>query len=402
MTTLETDFDPFQPDALADPYPQYARLREEAPALRSRRVNAVVVLGYDGVRDFFRNRDLSADRTAAAKYRGGPRPADKRTIGSEPPEHTLVRGVVTKSLKPMVADVGARIDAIVTQMLDRLTAAVDRFLDEADLAGDVDLISHFAYPLPINVIADLFGVPEEDRAQFQHWSEGMARSMDRFHSAKRDFDPAAFNDYFLALVRERRADPGDDLVSRLVAADHRGEHLTDDELVMLASTLIFAGHETTVNLIGNGMNALLRDPEQRARLVEAPEARAESAVEEFLRYDSPAQLISRACVTPTEVAGLEVDAGESVVAVLGSANRDPAEFGPTADRLDVDRNPNWHLAFGLGHHFCPGAQLSRVEGRAAIPALLRRYPNIRLAEAPPVWRPTAVLRGLERLPVRVD
>jgi cytochrome P450 len=292
-------------------------------------------------------------------------------------------------------------------MVGQLEASVDRFVDEAGWAGragpgPADLIGEFAYPLPITVIADLFGVPEADRAQFQAWSHDMARSMDHFYAKDRGGSQAEFSAYFGAMVAARRADPGDDLVSRMLVADLRAEPLSDDEVVSLCTTLIFAGHETTTNLIGNGMLALLQDPDQHERLAADPDGLAESAVEEFLRFDSPAQMISRTVAEPTELGGVDLAPGETVLGVIGSANRDEAEFGPTADRLDVGRKPNYHLAFGLGHHFCPGAKLSRLEARAAIPVLLRRLPGLRLAaDEPWAYRPTAVLRGLERLPVRV-
>jgi cytochrome P450 len=403
-------FDPFSPEALADPYPQYARLRAEAPVVRSERLRSWVVFRYADVSDFFKDRALSADRTVAAKYRG--RRSEFRTIGSEPPEHSTVRAAITKGLYPMVAELLPAVEELVGGMLDRVEASVERFLEQRDRTVDdarrrsgdgvvVDLIEQFAYPLPITVIADLFGVPEADRAQFQTWSHDMARGMDRFYAKERGANLSAFSAYFAALVADRRRHPGDDLISRMLEADFRGDRLTDEEIVSLCTTLIFAGHETTTNLIGNGMLALLRDREQFERLSRDAEGLAETAVEELLRFDSPAQMISRTVAEPTSLGGVELSPGETVLGVIGSANRDEAEFGPTADRLDVARKPNYHLAFGLGHHFCPGAKLSRLEARVALPALLRRLPDLRLAGEPPRFRPTAVLRGLERLPVRI-
>jgi cytochrome P450 len=409
MTDM-VDFDPFSAEALADPYPQYERLRAEAPVLWSERLRSWVVFRYADVADFFRSRELSADRTAATKYRG--RKAELRTIGTEPPDHSVVRATITKSLYPMVAELLPAVEALVGEMLDRVERTVERFLDESGWSSDrpaaragssapVDLIAEFAYPLPITVIADLFGVPERDRSQFQAWSHDMARAMDRFYAKDRGANLADFSSYFRALIEARRADPGGDLISRMLEAEFRGERLTDDEIVALCTTLIFAGHETTTNLIGNGMLALLRDRAELERLLADPEGLAETAVEELLRYDSPAQMISRTVVDPTNLGGVDLAVGDTVLGVIGSANRDEAEFGPTADRLDVGRKPNYHLAFGLGHHFCPGAKLSRLEGRIALPALLRRLPGLRLADEPWAYRPTAVLRGLERLPVIV-
>ena len=401
------DFDPRSPEVLADPYPHYARLRAEAPVLRSERLRSWVVSRYEDVADFFRNRSLSADRAAAAKYQGERWSPAVRTLGSEPPVHTAMRTAITTGLYPLVPTLLPRVEALVGEMIGRIEASVDRFIDDSGLAADgiaagtVDLIGDFAYPLPITVIADLFGVPAADRVQFQAWSHDMARAMDRFYAKDRDGAWADFSAYFGAMVAARRADPGDDLVSRMLAADLRAEPLSDEEAASLCTTLIFAGHETTTNLIGNGMLALLRDPGQYERLAADPEVLAETAVEEFLRFDSPAQMISRTVAEPTALGGVELSPGDTVLGVIGSANRDEAEFGPTAHQLDVGRTPNYHLAFGLGHHFCPGAKLSRLEARVAIPALLRRLPGLRLADEPWAYRPTAVLRGLEALPVRI-
>lgn len=403
-------FDPFSPEALADPYPQYAVARADEPIMYVERLRSWAVFRYADVVEFFKSKALSADRTAAEKYRG--RRSSFRTVGSEPPDHSTVRAAITQSLYPMVAQLLPSVEALVAHMLDRVEASVERFLDDAGWApgggdghraagAELDLIEAFAYPLPISVIADLFGVPEADRDQFQAWSHDMARAMDRFYAKDRGAALSDFAAYFEAMVADRRRRPRDDLVSRMLESDWRGDRLTDEEVVSLCTTLIFAGHETTTNLIGNGMLSLLQDPDQHERLSAAPEELAETAVEEFLRFDSPAQIISRTVVAPTELGGVELAPGETVLGVIGSANRDEREFGDTAGELDVGRSPNYHLAFGLGHHFCPGAKLSRLEARVAIPALLRRLPGLRLAEEPWRYRPTAVLRGLERLPVRV-
>ena len=366
-----------------------------------------MVTRYADVADFFRNRALSADRAAADKYQGARSTIPMRTLGSEPPTHTAVRTAITASLYPLIPALLPTVEGLVADMVDRIEASIDRFIDDAALSsgtqhGTIDLIDRLAYPLPITVIADLFGVPEADRGRFRAWSYDMARSMDRFYARDRGGSQAEFSAYFGAMVAARRTEPGNDLVSRILRAELRAEPLTDEEVVTLCTTLIFAGHETTTNLIGNGMLALLADRTQYERLAEEPEELVETAVEEFLRFDSPAQMISRTVAEPTELGGVELTPGETVLGVIGSANRDEAEFGPGADRLDVGRKPNYHLAFGLGHHFCPGAKLSRLEARVAIPVLLRRLPGLRLAgDEPPAYRPTAVLRGLERLPVRV-
>jgi cytochrome P450 len=205
--------------------------------------------------------------------------------------------------------------------------------------------------------------------------------------------------WFLQLVQARRDTPGDDLVRRLLGAEYHGDRLSELEVVAMCTALVFGGHETTGNLLGNGLLALLGHPDELARLRAEP-AGIDAAIEELLRWDSPAQLISRTARVDFTWRGAAIRAGDAVLGCLGAANRDPAVFADP-DRLDLGRAPNPHLAFGLGTHFCPGAQLSRLEARVAIPALLRRFPHLRLAAAPPVRRPTAVLRGLETLPVRL-
>lgn len=391
-------FDPFTADAIADPYPHYAALRADDPVHWSEKLRSWLLFRYDDVEAFFRDDvRLSSDRTRAAKFRGR-RAADGppiRTVATDPPEHVPVRAMLTASLNPRVRAVGPRVDALVAALLERIADAAARG------AGDVDLMEAFAYPLPIDVIAELLEVPDAERPRFRDWSRQVARGMDRFYS---DGEAAAglreIGAYFLQLVQERRDSAGDDLVRRLLGAEHHGDRLNDLEVVAMCTALVFGGHETTTNLIGNGLLALLRHPAELERLRAEP-ALVGPAIEELLRFDGPAQMISRTAVVDFELRGRTIRAGNAVVAVLGAANRDPATF-PEPDRLDVARAPNPHLGFGLGTHFCPGAALSRLEVRAAIPALLARFPRLRLADAPPVRRPTAVLRALERLPVRVD
>lgn len=391
---------------LEDPYAVYARLREAGPLHWSERYRSFFLSRYDDVAAFFLEGRLTADRTAASKFRGERRSQGVRSLASEPPEHTLVRALLTRSMSPAVAAMAGRIEELVADLLARVDAAVAAFFERTELggklSGEIDLIERFAYPLPITVIAEMFAVPEADREQFQSWSHDIARGMDHFYA--KDSGTRRFEDlarYFDRLVAERRRAPGDDLLSCLAAAEHDGERLSDGELVALATSLLFAGHETTVNLIGNGVLALLRHPAELERLREEGERLAPAAIEELLRFESPAQLIARAALEGFDLLGQRIAPGDSVVGLLGSANRDPQRF-TSPDQLQLDRRPNPHLAFGRGRHFCPGATLSRLEARAAIPGLLRRFPRLRLAERPPVWRRTAVLRGLESLPVLLD
>ena len=393
-------FDPFTDDAIDDPYGQYARLRSRDPVHWSDKLRSWILFRHDDVSAFFRDDErLSSDRSKAAKFAGG-MVEGLRTVSSDPPAHTPVRAMLVSSLSPPVRAIGPRVDALVATLLEAVAEAAARVVERTPLAGEVDLIAAFAQPLPIRIIAELFGVPERDRARFTESSHAVARGMDRFYSGgEANAGLREIGAYFLELVRERQGTPGDDLVRRLLEATHGDDRLSELEAISMCTALVFGGHETTVNLIGNGMLALLRQPEALAHLRTDPSL-VTTAVEELLRFDSPAQLISRTATREFELRGRPLKAGDAVVAAIGAANRDPEAF-VDPDRLDVGRSPNPHLAFGLGTHACPGAQLTRIEGRAAIPALVRRFPGIRLGSAPAVRRRTAVLRGLERLPVRL-
>jgi cytochrome P450 len=384
---VTVQFDPGAPGFVDDPYPTYAQLRDEDPVHWSERLGAWMVTRYDDVDAVFRDPDtFSSDRSKANKHKGG-RPT-MRSIGSDPPEHTVVRGAITGTLTTKVIEsVRPRIAELVDEYLDRLTARTD---------GTFDLIADFAYPLPITVIADLFDVPPADREQFQEWSAAMARGMDRFFS-NTGGGLSGMAQYCLQLATERRERPGDDLISAMLGT---GE-LTFQETVALCATLIFAGHETTTNLIGNGMLALFRDPEQLSRMRDMGNdvALVRVAVEEMLRYDSPAQMLNRVVARDASLGGKSLRAGDALLAVIGAGNRDAAAF-KEPDQLDVTRHPNPHLGFGVGLHYCVGAALSRREAQVALPALLARFPRLRLA-GDPSWRNTFILRGLESLPVTV-
>jgi cytochrome P450 len=384
-------FVPFTDDSLADPYPQYAALRAADPVHWSEKLRAWILFRYDDVTTVLRDDvHFSAERGRAARAPRAEQPALQasfRTVSSDPPASLAVRAILNTALVPRVRAMGPRIDAIVAELV-------------ADLAGrtEVDLVADFAYPLPIRVIGDLLGIPAGERARFETLSRTIARGMDRFYG--RDDVVTGMREigaYFLELVTER-TDLGDDLVRGLLGAEHHGDRLAALEVVAMCSALVFGGHETTANLVANGMLALLRHPAELARLRADPSL-AGPAVEELVRYDTPPQFISRVVIAPCELGGKALRSGESVLLGIGSANRDPAVFREP-DRLDLRRAPNAHIGFGLGTHFCPGAQLSRMEARAAIPALLARFPDLALA-GEPMWRRTLILRGLERLPLRL-
>jgi len=267
----------------------------------------------------------------------------------------------------------------------------------------MDVVADLAYPLPVTVICEMLGVPTEDQASIRHWSADVARSLDsigvitdaeimaRGRTARREL-----GEYFRRLLPERRAHPRDDLLSLLIAAEEQGDKLSEGELLATCVLLFIAGHETTVNLIGNGLLALLHHPDQRERLTADPSLLA-GAVEELLRYDSPVQRTARITNAELEIDGHKIPRGSLVVAAIGAANRDPAQF-PDPDRLDITRPENRHIAFGFGIHFCLGAPLARVEGQIALGTLLRRMPHLALAGTP-TWRDSSTLRGLSALPV---
>ena len=386
-------FDPFTDAAIADPYPHYTALRTAEPVHWSEKLRAWILFRHDDVATALRDDvHFSADRRRAARAsRPGLQPTTEpslRTVSSDPPDCLAARALLNAALVPRVRAIAPRIDAIVEELV-------------ADLAGrtDADLVADFAYALPIRVIAELLDVPEAERGRFQELSRAIARGMDRFYAG----DDASsglreIGAYFLALVGERTGTPGDDFVRRLLRAEHEGDRLATLEVVATCAALVFGGHETTVNLIANGALALLRHPGELERLRADPSL-AVTAVEELLRYDSPPQFVSRVVAEPCELRGKALRSGDSVLLGIGPANRDPAVFAEP-DRLDLTRAPNPHVGFGLGTHFCPGAQLSRMEARVAIPALLARFPRLALA-GEPVWRRTIILRGLERLPVRL-
>jgi cytochrome P450 len=293
---------------------------------------------------------------------------------------------------------------VVEGLRPHIQEIVDGLLARVEGAGSMDLIEEFAYPLPVIVICEMLGVPVEDHERFKGWSLDIARGLDAImlppesEVARRSVTSRrALADYFRALIAKRRASPRRDLLSALIAAEEAGDKLSEDELLSTCVLLLIAGHETTVNLIGNGTLALLRNPGELQRLRENPGLIA-SAVEELLRYDGPVQRTAR---TPTEdvtLGGRTIPKGEIVMPFIGAADRDPAQF-PDPDRLDLTRSDNRHIAFGWGIHFCLGAPLARVEGQIAINTLIKRFPNLAVAVEQPQYRQSLTLRGLTTLPV---
>ncbi|MFM9105340.1 MAG: cytochrome P450 [Chloroflexota bacterium] len=396
------------PAFTADPYPVYARFREEAPVHFSEANGGWMLFRYDDVHATLRDpaRFSSRGRFSAAlrridpgtRARIGPL-TDHFTVGmlaNDPPDHTRLRGLVNRAFTPRVVE----------NMRPRIHAIVGDLLDAALPRGEFDLIADFAYPLPATVIAELFGAPAAEQDRFKRWSNDIlgfqGTGNPEAGAVLRAQDSLLEMRAFLKdLADHRRAHPGDDLLGLLVAAEAAGDRLSEQELLTVCVTLLTAGHETTTNLIGNGMRLLLRHPEQLARLREDPGLMA-SAVEEMLRADSPLQRNPRQAAVDLDLGGQRIRAGDYVMQVLGSANHDPAAF-PAPERFDIGRTPNRHVAFGGGIHFCLGAPLARLEAPIAIGEVLRRAPGLALAEpdAPPRWLRSGLLRGLERLPVAV-
>jgi pimeloyl-[acyl-carrier protein] synthase len=402
MSTSETlAFNPFLPEVHEDPYPLYHQLRAADPVHRSP-LGFWVLTRHADVLAVLRDARMSRDprRSERMELLRSSAEVDELLSSEEaapsmlfvdPPDHTRLRALVTKAFTPgAVERLRPRIEAIVAELLDRVNNA-----------GEMDVVDDLAYPLPVTVICELFGVPEPDRDRFRAWSRELVRLLDPLvpaDSLERALRARqALRDYLRELITERRAHPTGDLLTALIAAEDQGRQLSEPELVSMCVLLLVAGHETTVNLIANGTLALLRNPEARVGLRAGAELPG-SAVEELLRYDSPVQFTSRHALADLEIGGRRVRAGETVIAVLGAANRDPAQF-PDPDRLDLARAPNRHIAFGGGIHFCLGAPLARVEGRIAIGALLARLPGLELGPRPPVRRDTVTLRGLASLPV---
>jgi len=398
VTSSEVLFDPFLPEFNADPYPFYHRLREADPVHQSplgfwvltRYDDCVMVLrdprfgraGFEGLLESVYANTVEQGRLPTSM------------LFRDPPDHTRLRGLVSRAFTPRVVE-GLR---------PRIQQIVDGLLDRVQGAGRMEVISDLAYPLPVTVISEMLGVPEGDRERIKQWSADIARSLDAIGLPT---DPEivdrgrtgrhAIGDYFRSLIPERKKRPRGDLLSLLIEAEEQGDKLSEGELLATCVLLYIAGHETTVNLIGNGLLALLRHPKELERLRDAPSL-IQSAVEELLRYDGPVQRTARITNADVELAEHKIPKGSMVVPVIGAANRDPAHF-PDPDRLDVSRPDNRHIAFGFGIHFCLGAPLARLEGQITLGTLLHRLPRLALSTERPEWRESQVLRGLKALPV---
>ena len=400
VSSAPIEFNPLDPAFIADPYPFYRRLREHAPVFKAPQ-GFWLITRYDDTAFVLRDKRFGKDFEGNMRRRyGGTGRMEEPAVASlartmlvqDPPDHTRLRGLVTKAFTARrVADMRPRIKALVDQQLDRV----------AD-KGEMDVMRDLAHRLPVIVICDMLGIPEEHRAPFLAGSNVNGRILEPVPMTREELDQANRNTqmagvYFNQLCELRRREPKDDLTTELVRAEEAGDKLTAEELQANIGLLFGAGHETTTNLIGNGLLALHRNPEQWERLKADPSL-IPNAIEELLRYDSSVQLTGRVTHSEVEVGGVKLGAEESVVTLLGAANRDPAHF-ENPDQLDVGRQNVKPLSFGGGIHFCLGAQLARLEAELTFAALIERMPNLSLPDKDkPAWRRSFTLRGLSKLP----
>ena len=396
---MPSDVDLLAPTVVANPHPAFARLREEDPVHWSKRHRAWVLTRYDDVAAFFGDSRLSSDR-ASPLARGGRDEAggedpvvsvlSRWMVFRDPPDHTRMR----RALRP----------AFTPPAIEALRPTIERAVDELldGLPEEFDFLTEFAVPLPAIVIAELLGIPREDQDRFRTWSEGLATLVfasglpDRHRRGREAL--TALATYLGEHLRRRRAQPADDLVGALAVLHAAGE-LTAEEATANAVLLLFAGHETTTGLLANGLGALLAHPEQLDRL-RAEQSLMPSAVEELLRFEGPSKLMPRWAVEEVELRGRRIACGDLVYLVQSAANRDPNRFAEP-DRLDVARDPNPHLGFGYGLHYCLGAPLARLETAIGLSRLLDQRARIELAGDPPHWRPNLLGRAVESLEVRL-
>ena len=377
-----------------NPYPTYRRLRERDPVHRSAMLRGWVVSRYEDI-----DRILGDHRTFASDYRAGLDPdeaAHRETpatmIDVDPPDHTRLRSLANHAFTPRAVEA----------LRPEIEAIADEAFEGFAEAGGCEFISEFAFPLPVTVIAELLGVPIDDRERFRAWSNALARRVDLSITAEErraaDRADAELAAYLEGVIEQLRAEPDETLLSALVSAEIEGDQLSHRELIATVQLLLVAGHETTVNLLGNGLNALLDHPEELARMRREPELIG-NAVEELLRYDAPIQIDRRIATRPVDVGGVQVAPRTSLILLLSSANRDPAAF-EDPDRLDLGRPNVRHLSFARGIHYCLGAPLARLEAQVVFPRLLDRFATIERSEEPR-FAPHITLRGLESLRLRL-
>jgi cytochrome P450 len=384
----------FSEDMRRNPFPMYSQIRSVSPVLNDPRVDLWMIFDYEGVKRALNDHDSFSSR--ASPSGGGPL---NWLIFQDPPLHTKLRGLISKAFTPRSIE----------SLEPRIRELSRELLDEKIERGEMDLAADFSVPLPIMVIAEMLGIPIADRSRFKGWSDVILNLSQTVSGGEEGVKAGMalrlvkeeMRAYLRDLLVERLKSPKDDLLTRLAEAEVDGEHLTEDEILGFFQLLLLAGSETTTNLINNALLSLIENPDQLARLRAAPDL-LPSAIEEVLRYRSPVQAVFRQTKSDVEVHGQMIPAGKLVLLMIGSANCDPKQFND-ADRFDITRNPNPHIAFGHNIHFCLGAALSRMEGRIALSDLLERLNRFELATDGP-WEPRKAfhVHGPARLPIRFE
>ncbi|MEK5058963.1 hypothetical protein BK126_01375 [Paenibacillus sp. FSL H7-0326] len=398
-------FSGFQPELHSNPYPFYQRLRSEHPVIYLEDRWMWIVSKYEHVQSILKSPLMirERERLLTEQEREQLPPARYQNIQSlvkdwmlfrDPPEHTRLRSHVAYAFTPKTLE----------QSRPKIYSIAESLADQLEMNPDSNFMQTFAFPLPVVVIADMLGVPDEDQEFFKKWSNTLAKLLDLSLMDDQFFEEAdrcsaEIRDYFKQFVQERRKSPQDDIISQLIHVQQEEHKLSDEELINNCILLLVAGHETTVNLIGNGMKTLLEHPESYEMLAANPELTA-SAVEEMLRYESPVQFTNRVASVDVEYGGKLIPQKAEIIVNLGAANRDPDYFHDP-DVFDITRSKNRHLSFASGAHFCLGAPLARMEAAIAFEVLTRRFPHMTMGGRSPVWRDNVLLRGLESLYVKV-
>jgi cytochrome P450 len=401
---MTVDYDPRDPQIRNDPFPSFRRLQDEDPVQWNPHLRAWVITRYADVRKVALNKQMSPDRLTPF-YDSLPE-ARRGVVGElirylnlwmvfrDPPEHTRLRRLMNEAFTPKAVE----------RLRPNVERIVGRLLDDLLPRGRMDLVRDFAYPLPATVIMDMLGVPHDQLDRFKDWSDdlalflGSARDVpDKYERARRG--ALEMSSYFREVIADRRRRPGEDVLSALITAGTPDERLTEDELIAAAMLFLFAGHETTTNLISNGIYSMRMHADAWARLVADPSpGLLATAVEECLRYDGPSGGIARVVRVTHEIEGRELKEGDRVFAMLNAANRDPRVFDAPDDFI-IDRSPNRHLTFGQGIHFCLGAPLARLEAEIAYREIARRIPDLTLGTTAPDWHDSLIMRGITSLPV---
>jgi cytochrome P450 len=393
-----------RPETWQDPYPIFRQLQQYAPVCLTEAMGGWLLTRYDDVSAALRDPRLSSRRSAAFAQRLPPASQEQVvalvrhlagwTLFTDAPDHTRLRALINKGFSMR----------LVEAMRPRLQTIVDRLLDAVEARREFEVLGDLAIPLPVMVIGGMLGLPEKDYARLREWSDALAPffsgRLDPGTISRAAASIAELDSYFAPVITARRQHPGDDLVSSLIVAEEEGGILDDQEVRSTCVMLLFAGHETTTHLIGNGLYTLLRHPEACEALIRSP-GLGHSAIEEMLRYESPVQWQSRIALEDVDLHGHRIPKNGRIFLMLGAANRDPAHFAEP-DRFDIARRNNKHVAFGQGPHYCVGAALGRLEALIAIQSTLARLPDLRLVDPETRWLENSVLRGLKQLRLTSD